>query len=111
MTVSLSKWIGDSDALRHLEYFRATQSLVGLAHIRARADEYYLSLVGDLFDRMREGNENSAEWARLGNALAAGIRASTTISPKCMVCGKGDARKLRVAQRGASIACWIFMPK
>ena len=33
------------------------------------------------------------------------IRDSTERSPGYIVCGNGDAGKLRVAQRGASIAC------
>jgi hypothetical protein len=36
---------------------------------------------------------------------------STDKSPGYIVCGKGDAGKLRVDRRGASIACWTFIPK
>ena len=43
--------------------------------------------------------------------MASGMRASTDMSPGYMVCGNGDAGKLREDQRGASIACWMFMPK
>lgn len=43
---------------------------IALTFIRARADDYYTSLVGDLFDRMRENSAESREWARLGNAFA-----------------------------------------
>src|SRR2546427_12668167 len=39
------------------------------------------------------------------------IRDSTPRSPGYIVCGNGDAGKLRVDQRGASIACWTFMSK
>src|SRR5712691_947110 len=42
---------------------------------------------------------------------ASGTRCSTDISPGYIVCGNGDAGKLRVAQRGASIASCTFIPK
>ena len=70
MTESLSQWIATADAIRHLEHFRMPQVPVGVTYIRERADDYYTSLVGDLFDRMRENSAESAEWARLGNAFA-----------------------------------------
>jgi hypothetical protein len=41
---------------------------------------------------------------------ASGTLASTERSPGYIVCGKGDAGKLRVDQRGASMACWTFIP-
>lgn len=70
MRLSLARWMGDADALRHLEHFRVSQASIDLAHIRARVDDYYVSLVGDLFERMHDGSEDGPEWARLGNALA-----------------------------------------
>ena len=70
MRHSLARWIGDADALRYLEHFRVIQAGTDFAHIRSRADDYYLALVGELFDRMREGYGDATLWARLGNALA-----------------------------------------
>jgi helicase len=69
MTESLLRWIATADALRHIEHFQAEIPLP-LTFIRERADDYYISLVGDLFDRMRENSAESTEWARLGNAFA-----------------------------------------
>jgi len=69
MRVSLARWIGDADALRHLEHFKVDEPILDLAHIRTRIDDYYLALVGELFERMREGSEDAASWARLANAL------------------------------------------
>jgi helicase len=69
MTESLVRWIATADALRHIEHFQGDIPLA-LTFIRERADDYYTSLVGDLFDRMRENSAESAEWARLGNAFA-----------------------------------------
>ncbi len=70
MRATLARWIGDADALRHLEHFRVAQASIDLAHVRSRADDYYLALVGALFDRMRDGSTDGPGWARLGNALA-----------------------------------------
>lgn len=70
MTPSLARWMGDADALRHLEHFRVTQALIEFAHIRSRADDYYISLVGELFERMKSLEDDRTGWARLGNALA-----------------------------------------
>jgi superfamily II DNA/RNA helicase len=69
MTESLNRWIATADALQHIEHFQAEIPLA-LTFIRERADDYYTSLVGDLFDRMRENSAESTEWARLGNAFA-----------------------------------------
>lgn len=70
MRASLARWMGDADALRHLEHFRVEQASIDLAHVRSRADDYYIALVGELFERMREGSADGQGWARLGNALA-----------------------------------------
>jgi helicase len=65
---SLARWVGDADALRHLEHFRVEQPSLDLTNVRTRTDDYYLALVGELFQRMRATSE-AAGWARLGNAL------------------------------------------
>lgn len=70
MTPSLDRWIGEADALRHIEDFKVPQPSLGLVTLRSRLDDYYLSLVGDLFDRMHQRSEDGRGWARLGNALA-----------------------------------------
>jgi superfamily II DNA/RNA helicase len=70
MRAVLARWIGDADALRHLEYFQVQQSSLDLADIRARTDDYYFALVDELFERMRAGSEDATGWGRLGNALA-----------------------------------------
>jgi hypothetical protein len=52
-----------------LEHFRVSAEAFKLTHIRLRATDYYLSLVGELFHKMRTADGTGAEWARLGNAL------------------------------------------
>jgi helicase len=66
----LSRWVSDADALRYLNDFRVVQRTTEFAHIRTRPEDYYISLVGELFDRLRQGYDDAKEWARLGNAFA-----------------------------------------
>src|ERR1700749_4711474 len=70
MKEHLARWIGDADALRNIEQLRVPQFSFDLAYIRDRADDYYLSLAGELFTRMRRDSEDADNWARLGNAIA-----------------------------------------
>jgi helicase len=70
MRASLSQWIGDAEALRHMNQFGVREIPLSLAYQRTREDDLYIALVGELYDRMREGYAQSTDWARLGNALA-----------------------------------------
>lgn len=70
MSSTLAAWIGDADVLRYYERFGINQTTTDWAHIRSRSDDYYLSLVGELFERMRNDYSDRSQWARLGNALA-----------------------------------------
>lgn len=70
MNQHLLRWIGDADAVRHIERFKVNQITVRQAEVRARADDYYIALVGELFTKMRTGSEEADGWSRLGNALA-----------------------------------------
>ena len=70
MSPSLLSWIGDADALRHLDRFAVQEIPLALGYQRTRKDDLYIALVGELFDRMRDGAAQPPDWARLGNALA-----------------------------------------
>ena len=70
MRDSLLRWIRDADAVRHLEHFQVAETPLELAPVRSRADDYYLSLVGALFEAMRTETTLADDWARLGNAFA-----------------------------------------
>lgn len=70
MRASLLSWIGDADALRHMDRFGVREVPLALGYQRTRKDDLYIALVGELFDRMRDGDALPADWARLGNALA-----------------------------------------
>lgn len=70
MREALARWVGDADAQRHLQHFGLSQPELDLTAARARGGDYYLAMVGELFDRMRANSADGAGWARLGNALA-----------------------------------------
>ena len=70
MRDSLVRWIRDADAVRHLEHFRVEEPPLDLAPVRSQADDYYVALVGELFEAMRTESNTSDDWARLANALA-----------------------------------------
>jgi helicase len=70
MNHHLLRWIADADALRHIEQLRVPQSTLEDLEVNSRADDYYLSLAGELFGRMRESADDPDGWAKLGNALA-----------------------------------------
>ncbi|MFN3242153.1 MAG: DEAD/DEAH box helicase [Planctomycetota bacterium] len=69
MRATLAKWVGDADALHHVERFGSSQPPLQLSYIRSRGDDYYISLVGELFDRLREPYRDPVDWSRLGNAI------------------------------------------
>ena len=69
MRDSLVRWIRDADAVRHLEHFQVVEVPLELAHVRSQADDYYLSLVGELFEAIRTETNSTDDWARLGNAF------------------------------------------
>src|ERR1043166_9708295 len=59
-----------------------------------------------------QGGRTETLWPRRDSSarMASGTRDSTDRSPGYMVCGNGEAGKLLVLHRGASIACCAFMP-
>ncbi|HHH31753.1 MAG TPA: DEAD/DEAH box helicase, partial [Polyangiaceae bacterium] len=79
MRQALTRWVRDADALRQVEHFRLAQLPLRLGYLRPRADDLYIALTGELFQRIREDYQDPETWARLGNAfgLFADSRADT----------------------------------
>src|SRR5437763_15416202 len=69
MRDELETWVNDADALQYIDRFGLEATPAGLAYLRGREDDYYISLVGELFARLHEPYEDPLEWSRLGNAL------------------------------------------
>jgi helicase len=65
----LETWVNDADALQYIDRFGLQATPAGLGYLRGREDDYYISLVGELFARLHEPYEDPLEWSRLGNAL------------------------------------------
>lgn len=76
MRPTLARWIGDADAARYRSQLTVEQEALEISQVIQRADDYYVALVGELFDRLRRGYQTRDDWARLGNAFgqyAAGL--------------------------------------
>ena len=69
MRPSLQRWINNADTARHLRYFQFAQLPIELGIIDHRLDDYYISLVGELFANLHQPEVPPAEWAQLGNAF------------------------------------------
>lgn len=69
MRASLQRWINDADTTRHLRHFQYVQLPIELAHIGNRLDDYYISLVGELFNNLHAPDVTNSDWAQLGNAF------------------------------------------
>lgn len=69
MRASLQGWINDADTARHLRHFAIAQVPIQLARIGNRLDDYYISLVGELFRGIDVPDVQSSDWAQLGNAF------------------------------------------
>jgi hypothetical protein len=53
-----------------MDQLHVGQAEVTYAYLAGRRDDYYLALVGELFDRLRDGAATADDWAALGNAFA-----------------------------------------
>ena len=69
MRERLAQWVRDADALDQIHRFRLPSVPAWLSHVGNRRDGYYTSLVGELFERIRDPYDDDEDWARLGNAL------------------------------------------
>lgn len=69
MRASLQRWINNADTARHLRYFQFAQLPIELGLIDHRLDDYYISLVGELFSNLHLPQVAPADWAQLGNAF------------------------------------------
>lgn len=69
MRASLQTWINDADMARHLGQFSLAALPIELAQIGNRLADYYISLVGELFDGIHSSVITNDDWAQLGNAF------------------------------------------
>lgn len=69
MRASLQNWINEADSVRHLNFFSIAQMPIQLARITNRVEDYYITLVGELFSNLHAPGTLKADWAQLGNAF------------------------------------------
>lgn len=69
MRTSLQRWINNADTARHMRYFQYAQLPVELGPIDQRLDDYFISLVGELFANLHAPQVPLSDWAQLGNAF------------------------------------------
>ncbi|WP_028478331.1 hypothetical protein [Nocardia sp. CNY236] len=69
MRASLQQWVVDAQTRYSLRDFGLQARLDEIAYLDARVIDFYFSLAGELFRRIRDGRDDHADWAVLGNAL------------------------------------------
>lgn len=69
MRESLLRWVAEADRARHLGFLDANPQPHPTTDADRRLGDLYISLVGELFELMREEEEASTDYALVGNAL------------------------------------------
>ncbi|MET9796283.1 DEAD/DEAH box helicase [Nocardiopsis alba] len=69
MRETLGRWIADAETHYAIEDFQLAARLSQLDYLDGRTTDLYYSLVGELFDMVRSGDTDPADWASLGRAL------------------------------------------
>ncbi|WP_448255471.1 DEAD/DEAH box helicase [Microbacterium aurum] len=69
MRETLGRWIADADTNHAIEAFKLDARLAQLDYLEDRSTDLYYSLVGELFDMVRDGARDSADWASVGRGL------------------------------------------
>lgn len=69
MRASLQNWINDADSLQQHRFFSIAQMPINLGHILNRQEDYFISLVGELFNYLNSPDTQRSDWAQLGNAF------------------------------------------
>jgi helicase len=66
---TLRRWIADAATNHAIEDFRLDARLAQLDYLDDRSTDLYYSLVGELFDMVRDGASDPADWASVGRGL------------------------------------------
>lgn len=69
MRDTLGRWIADAEIRNVVEDFELESNLDQFAYLEDRTTDLYYSLVGQLFDMVRAGENESLDWASVGRAL------------------------------------------
>lgn len=91
MRASLQTWINDADMALYLGQFSVAALPIELAQIGNRYADYYISLVGELFDGIHSMNIPSDDWAQLGNAFLQFSKETSDEQVELLGISKGEA--------------------
>lgn len=69
MRESLGRWIADAETNHAVADFMLDTRLAQLSYLDDRGMDLYYSLVGELFDMVRDGVRDAADWASVGRGL------------------------------------------
>ncbi|PPG29012.1 DEAD/DEAH box helicase [Pseudoclavibacter sp. RFBB5] len=69
MRETLRRWIADAETNQAIDDFRLNTRLAQLDYLVDRNKDLYYSLVGELFDMVRDGAADPADWASVGRGL------------------------------------------
>lgn len=69
MRENLGRWIAGAETNHAIEDFQLDARLVQLDYLDKRSTDLYYSLVGELFDMVRDGASDPADWASVGRGL------------------------------------------
>ena len=69
MRPALASWMNGADALHYVQRLGLTAIPSDVTDVQDRQDDFYISLVGELFDRLRNPYNDPIDWSRLGNAI------------------------------------------
>jgi helicase len=113
MRQSLRTWIADADTRQNVEQYGLQTQLPGLDYQDGRTFDLYVALVGELFDLLRVGPEDTRDWAALGNAFSQAARtlngaaqADATLFSAASFYSGGYAASAYVAMRQSSGLAW-----
>lgn len=70
MNETLTSWVSAAGASVHLAEMQVVQGALDIGYIQNRFDDYYISLVGELFRKLRNNDGEGESWAQLANAIA-----------------------------------------
>ena len=81
MRPTLAEWVSRGDAFHYCGLLKLPSMPEELSDLGRRSADYFVSLVGELFARIREPYEAQEDWSRLGNALTQSAVIQGSIAP------------------------------
>jgi len=81
MKASLLRWTQDSDLARHQLLFDVERGSRDLGYLSARADDFYIALIGQFFEHLSGEAASRDDWSRLASAFLLLSRSDHALVP------------------------------